>query len=63
MINKKIIKDYDNLVDEYIIGLTQKSAYEAKIQTLENNLKDYNKTKIQNDELTINNKQMNDEQK
>ena len=61
MINKKIIKDYDNLVDEYIMGLTQKSAYEAKIQTLENNLKDYNKTKILNDELTINNKQMNDE--
>ena len=61
MINKKIIKDYDNLVDEYIIGLTQKSAYETKIKNLENNLKDYNTTKIKIEELSVNNKQMTNE--
>lgn len=61
MINKKIIKDYDNLVDEYIIGLTQKSAYETKIKNLENNLKDYNTTKIKIEELSVNNKQMSNE--
>ena len=61
MINKKIIKDYDNLVDEYIIGLTQKSAYESKIKNLENNLKDFNITKIKNEELSVNNKQMTNE--
>ena len=61
MINKKIIKDYDNLVDEYIIGLTQKSIYETKIKHLENNLKDFNTTKIKNEELSMNNKQMTDE--
>ena len=59
--NKKIIKDYDNLVDEYISGLSQKSAYEEKIKNLEKNLKDYEKTRIKNEELNIDNKELKDE--
>ena len=60
-LSQKIIKDYDNLVDEYILGLNLKSSYEVKIKNLENNLKNFEKTKIQNEELIINNKQMKDE--
>ena len=60
-INKKIIKDYDNLVDDYILGLSQKSEYELKIKNLENDLRDYQNIKIQNEELLMNNKQMADD--
>ena len=60
-LNQKIIKDYDNLVDEYIRGLTQKSSLEVKIKNLENNLKDFEKTKVKNEELSMENKQMKDE--
>ena len=60
-LSQKIIKDYDNLVDEYIKGLTIKSAYETKIKNLEDNLKDFEKTKVKNEELSIDNKQMKDE--
>ena len=61
LLNQKISKDYDNLIDEYIIGLTQKSKNEEKIKNLEENLKNFENTKIQNEELTENNKQMKDE--
>ena len=60
-INKKIIKDYDNLVDDYILGLSQKSEYEIKIKNLENDLRDFHNIKIKNEELSMNNKQMVDE--
>ena len=60
-INKKIIKDYDNLVDDYILGLSQKSEYELKIKNLENDLRDFQNIKIKNEELSMNNKQMADE--
>ena len=61
LINQKISKDYDNLIDEYISGLTQKSEYEQKIRNLEDNLKNFENIKIKNEELTEKNKQMNDE--
>ena len=51
IINKKIIKDYDNLVDDYILGLSQKSEYEIKIKNLENDLRDFQNIKIKNEEL------------
>ena len=60
-LSQRIIKDYDNLVDDYIRELTQKSANEVKIKRLEENLKDFERTKINNEELSINNKQMKDE--
>ena len=60
-ISQKIIKDYDNLVDEYILTLSQKSAYEVRIKTLEENLKTFERTKITNEELTANNKEMKNE--
>ena len=61
LINQKIAKDYDNLIDEYIAGLNQKSEYEHKIRNLEENLKNMENTKIKNEELAEKNKQMNDE--
>ena len=61
LINQKISKDYDNLIDEYISGLTQKSEYEQKIRNLEDNLKNFENIKIKNEELTEKNKQMNDQ--
>ena len=60
-INKKIIKDYDNLVDDYIVGLSQKSEYELKIKNLEKDLRDFQNIKIKNEELSLNNKQMADD--
>ena len=61
LINQKISKDYDNLIDEYIAGLSQKSEYERQIRNLEENLKNMEITKIKNEELVEKNKQMNDE--
>ena len=61
LLNQKISKDYDNLIDEYILGLAQKSKNEEKIKNLEENLKNYENTKMRNEELTENNKQMKDE--
>ena len=60
-LSQRIIKDYDNLVDDYIRELTQKSANEVKIRKLEENLKDFERTKITNEELSIYNKQLKDE--
>ena len=60
-LNKKIIKDYDNLVDEYITGLSQRSAYEEKIKNLQKNLRDYEKIKMKNEELNFDIKQLKDE--
>lgn len=61
LINQKLSKDYDCLIDEYISGLNQRMVYEHKIKNLEENLKDYKVTKIKNDELSESNKQMKDE--
>ena len=61
LLNQKISKDYDNLMDEFISGLTQKMQYEQKIKNLEENLKTFQITKIKNEELIDSNKQIKDE--
>ena len=61
ILNQKISKDYDNLIDEYISGLKQKMEYEEKIKNMEENLKNYEITKMRNEELSENNKQMKDD--
>lgn len=61
LINQRLSKDYDCLIDEYIAGLNQRLSYEHKIKNLEENLKDYKVTKIKNEELSESNKQMKDE--
>lgn len=61
MINQRLSKDYDILIDEYISGLNQRMSYEHRIKNLEENLKDYKVTKIKNEELSESNKQMKDE--
>jgi len=61
LINQRLSKDYDCLIDEYISGLNQRMVYEYKIKNLEEKLKDYKVTKVKNEELSESNKQMKDE--
>lgn len=61
LINKKLSIEYDNLIDEYLTDLTQKMKYEQKIKSLEENLKNFQNTKLKNEELLDENKQMKDE--
>lgn len=61
LLNQKISKDYDNLVDDYLSGLAQKREYEQKIKILEENLKNFQNIKLKNEELSENNKKMKDE--
>ena len=61
LINQKLSKDYDNLIDDYLSGLSQRMHYEEKIKTLEQDLRTFENTKIKNEELSENNKQMKDE--
>lgn len=61
LLNQKISKDYDNLVDDYLSGLEQKRQNEQRIRVLEENLKNFENIKLKNEELTENNKKMKDE--
>ena len=61
LINQKISKEYDALIDDYLSGLSQKKRYEQKIKKLEENLKTFENTKLKNEELSEDNKQMKDE--
>ena len=61
IINQKISTEYDNLIDDYLSGLSQKMRCEQKIKILEENLKTFEKTKLKNEELAEENKHMKDE--